>query len=121
MLTGKAAGDVDAVMMLRVQRERMTDSYFPSAREYSRRYGLDRGRMALLPDEAIVMHPGPMNRGMEIALDFALNCSPDHPYVKQHPDWFYRREDGSIAEYTPAAVVIAMQRWFVKGLVDSEK
>ncbi|MCE9519059.1 MAG: alpha-1,4-glucan--maltose-1-phosphate maltosyltransferase [Verrucomicrobia bacterium] len=35
-------------------------------------------------------------RGLEIALDFALNCSPDHPYVKQHPDWFYQREDGSI-------------------------
>ena len=35
-------------------------------------------------------------RGMEIALDFALNCSPDHPYVKEHPDWFYRRPDGSI-------------------------
>jgi aspartate carbamoyltransferase catalytic subunit len=61
----------DVVMMLRVQRERMTDSYFPSAREYSRRYGLDRGRMALLTDEAIVMHPGPMNRGMEIAAEVA--------------------------------------------------
>jgi starch synthase (maltosyl-transferring) len=36
------------------------------------------------------------SRGMEIALDFALNCSPDHPYVKQHPDWFYQRPDGSI-------------------------
>lgn len=35
-------------------------------------------------------------RGLEIALDFALNCSPDHPYVKQHPDWFYQRPDGSI-------------------------
>jgi aspartate carbamoyltransferase catalytic subunit len=61
----------DVVMMLRVQRERMGDSYFPSAREYSRRYGLDRARVALLPDEAIVMHPGPMNRGMEIAAEVA--------------------------------------------------
>jgi aspartate carbamoyltransferase catalytic subunit len=61
----------DVVMMLRVQRERMTDSYFPSAREYSRRYGLDRARMALLPEDAIVMHPGPMNRGMEIAAEVA--------------------------------------------------
>src|SRR3954452_127412 len=52
---------VDVVMMLRVQRERMADSYFPSAREYSRRYGLDAARMALLPDHAVVMHPGPMN------------------------------------------------------------
>ena len=61
----------DVVMMLRVQRERMAASYFPSAREYSRRYGLDRARMALLPDTAIVMHPGPMNRGMEIAAEVA--------------------------------------------------
>jgi aspartate carbamoyltransferase catalytic subunit len=61
----------DAVMMLRVQRERMNAAFFPSAREYSRRYGLDSARMALLPDHAIVMHPGPMNRGMEIAADVA--------------------------------------------------
>jgi aspartate carbamoyltransferase catalytic subunit len=61
----------DVVMMLRVQRERMGDSYFPSAREYSRRYGLDRARMAALPEHAIVMHPGPMNRGMEIAAEVA--------------------------------------------------
>ncbi|GAA1565098.1 MULTISPECIES: aspartate carbamoyltransferase catalytic subunit [Kribbella] len=61
----------DAVMMLRVQRERMNDAYFPSAREYSRRYGLDRYRMAQLPDDAIVLHPGPMNRGMEISAEVA--------------------------------------------------
>jgi aspartate carbamoyltransferase catalytic subunit len=61
----------DVVMMLRVQRERMTDAFFPSAREYSRRYGLDAARMAALPDDAIVMHPGPMNRGVEIAAEVA--------------------------------------------------
>jgi aspartate carbamoyltransferase catalytic subunit len=61
----------DVVMMLRVQRERMNDSYFPNAREYSRRYGLDAARMAMLPEHAIVMHPGPMNRGMEIAAEVA--------------------------------------------------
>jgi aspartate carbamoyltransferase catalytic subunit len=61
----------DVVMMLRVQRERMTDAYFPSSHEYSRRYGLDSARAALLPDHAIVMHPGPMNRGMEIAAEVA--------------------------------------------------
>jgi len=61
----------DVVMMLRVQRERMNASYFPNAREYSRRYGLDAARMAVLPDHAIVMHPGPMNRGMEIAAEVA--------------------------------------------------
>jgi aspartate carbamoyltransferase catalytic subunit len=61
----------DVVMMLRVQQERMTAAYFPSIREYRRRYGLDAGRMALLPDHAIVMHPGPMNRGVEIAAEVA--------------------------------------------------
>ncbi|MGI8675984.1 MAG: aspartate carbamoyltransferase catalytic subunit [Nocardioidaceae bacterium] len=61
----------DAVMMLRVQRERMNESFFPSAREYSRRYGLDTRRMALLPDHTLVLHPGPMNRGMEISADVA--------------------------------------------------
>jgi aspartate carbamoyltransferase catalytic subunit len=61
----------DVVMMLRVQAERMNASFFPSAREYSRRYGLDTRRMAALPDDAIVMHPGPMNRGMEIAAEVA--------------------------------------------------
>jgi aspartate carbamoyltransferase catalytic subunit len=54
------------VMMLRVQRERMNAAFFPTAREYSRRYGLDARRMAMLPEHGIVMHPGPMIRGMEI-------------------------------------------------------
>jgi len=61
----------DAVMMLRVQRERMSASFFPTQREYSRRYGLDRQRLARMPEQAIVMHPGPMNRGMEIAAEVA--------------------------------------------------
>jgi aspartate carbamoyltransferase catalytic subunit len=61
----------DVVMMLRVQQERMTAAYFPSVREYSRRYGLDAARMARLPDHAIVLHPGPMNRGVEIAAEVA--------------------------------------------------
>jgi aspartate carbamoyltransferase catalytic subunit len=61
----------DVVMMLRVQRERMGAAFFPSPREYSRRYGLDGRRMAMLPEHAIVMHPGPMNRGMEIAAEVA--------------------------------------------------
>ena len=61
----------DVVMMLRVQQERMTAAYFPSVREYSRRYGLDAARMARLPDHASVMHPGPMNRGGEIAAEVA--------------------------------------------------
>ena len=66
-----ALPDADAVMMLRVQAERMDSAFFPSAREYSRRYGLDARRMDVLPPHAIVMHPGPMNRGMEIGSDVA--------------------------------------------------
>jgi aspartate carbamoyltransferase catalytic subunit len=61
----------DAIMMLRVQRERMNGGFFPTQREYSRRYGLDAKRMAKLPDKAIVMHPGPMVRGMEISAEVA--------------------------------------------------
>ena len=57
---------VDAVMMLRVQRERMGGAFFPTEREYSRSYGLDSRRAGLLADHGIVLHPGPMNRGMEI-------------------------------------------------------
>ena len=71
----------DVVMMLRVQQERMTAAYFPSVREYSRRYGLDAAWMARLPEHAIVMHPGPMNRGVEIAADVA--DSPRSTIVEQ--------------------------------------
>src|SRR5436190_5622354 len=66
-----ALPNADVVMMLRVQRERMNDSFFPSEREYSRRYGLDARRMGALQDHTIVMHPGPMIRGMEITADVA--------------------------------------------------
>jgi aspartate carbamoyltransferase catalytic subunit len=61
----------DAVMMLRVQQERMNAAFFPTVREYSRRYGLDSRRMAMLQDHTLVMHPGPMVRGMEITADVA--------------------------------------------------
>jgi len=57
----------DAVMLLRVQAERMTGGFFPSSREYSIAYGLNERRLKLLPDHAVVLHPGPMLRGMEIA------------------------------------------------------
>ncbi|CAN2239217.1 PyrB Aspartate carbamoyltransferase, catalytic chain [actinobacterium SCGC AAA044-D11] len=62
---------VDVVMMLRVQSERMADSFFPSEREYSRGYGLDIARLNSLKESAIVMHPGPMNRGLEISAESA--------------------------------------------------
>jgi aspartate carbamoyltransferase catalytic subunit len=67
VLSGKAGGDVDAVMMLRVQRERMSGGYFPTEREYAIGYGLSPRRLDLLPDHAPVLHPGPMNRGLEIS------------------------------------------------------
>jgi len=57
----------DAVMMLRVQSERMRDAFFPSAREYARIWGLTAERVALLAPDTMIMHPGPMNRGLEIS------------------------------------------------------
>ncbi|GAA1932257.1 aspartate carbamoyltransferase catalytic subunit [Nocardioides lentus] len=61
----------DAVMMLRVQRERMSGGFFPTAREYAVSYGLTRDRLAVLRDGVPVLHPGPMNRGLEISADAA--------------------------------------------------
>ncbi|MEN8600469.1 aspartate carbamoyltransferase catalytic subunit [Microbacterium rhizosphaerae] len=65
------AGGPDALMMLRIQQERMNAAYFPTEREYSRTWGLDAARLAALPTDSIVMHPGPMNRGLEISADAA--------------------------------------------------
>jgi aspartate carbamoyltransferase catalytic subunit len=62
---------VDVVMMLRVQQERMSDLFFPNAREYSRYFGLNAERMSSMKSGAIVMHPGPMNRGLEISAEVA--------------------------------------------------
>jgi aspartate carbamoyltransferase catalytic subunit len=62
---------VDAVMMLRVQRERMSGGFFPTAREYTVGYGLTRERLKMLQEHAVICHPGPMNRGLEIAADAA--------------------------------------------------
>jgi len=62
---------VDAIMMLRIQMERMSELFFPNAREYSRYFGLNIDRMKALKPAAIVMHPGPMNRGLEITADAA--------------------------------------------------
>ena len=63
--------EVDVLMMLRVQSERMANSFFPSEREYSRGYGLDSTRLNSLSPKSIVMHPGPMNRGFEISAESA--------------------------------------------------
>jgi aspartate carbamoyltransferase catalytic subunit len=62
---------VDVIMMLRVQQERMSDLFFPNTREYSRYFGLNADRMGNMKSGAIVMHPGPMNRGLEISAEVA--------------------------------------------------
>jgi aspartate carbamoyltransferase catalytic subunit len=63
--------DPDVVMMLRIQSERMHAAFFPNAREYSRQWGLDDERLARLRPDTMVMHPGPMNRGLEISANAA--------------------------------------------------
>jgi aspartate carbamoyltransferase catalytic subunit len=71
----EALDQADVIMMLRVQFERMNESFFPSVREYFRYYGLSRERASRAKSDAIIMHPGPINRGVEIASDVA-----DGPY-----------------------------------------
>ncbi|WP_278313006.1 aspartate carbamoyltransferase catalytic subunit [Lolliginicoccus levis] len=71
----------DAVMMLRVQAERMNGGFFPSAREYAITYGLNERRRAMLPEHAVVMHPGPMVRGMEIG--YSVADSPQSTVLDQ--------------------------------------
>jgi aspartate carbamoyltransferase catalytic subunit len=63
--------DADIVMMLRLQRERMNGSYVPSVKEYFRYFGLDEEKLSLAKPDALVMHPGPMNRGVEISSEVA--------------------------------------------------
>ncbi|MDY7101118.1 MAG: aspartate carbamoyltransferase catalytic subunit [Actinomycetota bacterium] len=63
--------EVDVVYLLRMQRERMTEALVPTLREYTSRFGLTRSRAARLRDDVVVMHPGPMNRGVEIAPEVA--------------------------------------------------
>ncbi len=67
----KGLKDADIVMMLRLQRERMNGSYVPSVKEYFRYYGLDEDKLAFAKPDALVMHPGPMNRGVEISSEVA--------------------------------------------------
>ena len=70
----KGLEDCDIVMMLRLQRERMAGSFVPSTREYYHFFGLDHEKLARAKPDALIMHPGPMNRGVEIASTIA-----DHP------------------------------------------
>jgi aspartate carbamoyltransferase catalytic subunit len=69
-----ALRDADVVMALRIQRERMASGLLPSLREYAARYGLDATRLVLAKPGALVMHPGPMNEGVEIAADVAAGA-----------------------------------------------
>lgn len=66
-LDAAVAAGPDVIMMLRIQSERMNAAFFPNAREYSRQWGFDDERLARLPEASLVMHPGPMNRGLEIS------------------------------------------------------
>ena len=77
----KGLADADVVMALRLQRERMTGGLVPSAREYFRFYGLDFDKLAHAKPDAIVMHPGPMNRGVEI--DSAVADDPVRSVIKE--------------------------------------
>jgi aspartate carbamoyltransferase catalytic subunit len=71
----EAVQDADVIMMLRIQQERMQGAFFPSLREYFDVFGMTKARVALAKPDVIIMHPGPMNRGVEIASDVA-----DGPY-----------------------------------------
>jgi aspartate carbamoyltransferase catalytic subunit len=71
--------DADVVMMLRLQKERMTGGLVPSAREFFRFYGLDAEKLVVAKPDAIVMHPGPMNRGVEI--DSAVADDPTRSVI----------------------------------------
>jgi aspartate carbamoyltransferase catalytic subunit len=66
-----ALDDADVVYLLRIQQERMDQALLPSLREYSQLYGLDSARAARLKPDTLILHPGPMNRGVEIAADVA--------------------------------------------------
>jgi aspartate carbamoyltransferase catalytic subunit len=71
----EAVAGADVIMMLRIQQERMQGAFLPSAREYFNTFGMTKARVARAKPDAIIMHPGPMNRGVEIASDVA-----DGPY-----------------------------------------
>jgi aspartate carbamoyltransferase catalytic subunit len=71
----EAVGGADVIMMLRIQQERMHGAFFPSVREYFNTFGMTAERVARAKADVIIMHPGPMNRGVEIASDVA-----DGPY-----------------------------------------
>ena len=84
-----ALADADAVMLLRIQHERQTSTHFPSLGEYKSLYGLNQERAAWLKPEAIIMHPGPVNRGVE--LDSSLADSERSVILQQVANGVYNR------------------------------
>jgi aspartate carbamoyltransferase catalytic subunit len=83
------AASPDAIMMLRIQKERMNAAFFPNAREYAREWGFNDDRLARLPTSSLVMHPGPMNRGLEISSGAA--DSPQSTVIEQVANGVYVR------------------------------
>ena len=75
----KAIGDVDVIILLRLQKERMQGAYVPSEKEYHYTFGLTRKRLGLAKKDAIVLHPGPINRGVEI--DEEVADDPKHSMI----------------------------------------
>src|SRR5699024_9568465 len=92
--------DADAVMMLRVQAERMNGAFFPSAREYAVRYGLGPARASRLRDDVVVLHPGPMVRGMEIG--FAAADAPAAAILQQVTNGVHVRMSHPLHTLVPA-------------------
>src|SRR4030088_2378529 len=93
----EAVTDADVIMMLRIQQERMQGAFFPSTREYFNTFGMTAARVARAKPDVIIMHPGPMNRGVEIASDVA-----DGPY-------------SVILEQAPNAVAVRMAVLYLLG------
>ena len=86
--------DADVVMMLRVQQERMQGGFFPSHREYAALYGMSKERESRMKDSAIIMHPGPMLRGMEI--NYTVADAPPHGSVAAGIQWGARAHGGPV-------------------------
>jgi aspartate carbamoyltransferase catalytic subunit len=95
----EAVTDADVVMTLRIQKERMTGSDIPDTDEYFRLYGMDERRLALARPDAIVMHPGPMNRGVEIS-----------PQVADGPQSVIREQVGNGVAVRMAVMDVVAER-----------
>ena len=97
----------DIVMMLRLQRERMQGGYIPSAKEYFRFFGLDEAKLNYAKPDALVMHPGPINRGVEIDSNVADGCKQSHPRAgrngRRHADRRFGSPGAAFAQWMRAS------------------